>query len=422
MVVDDFHRTVESGSYEVSARIRRDGDGEEFRLFYRFPDEYAPVGELDASPFLPPALVWCLRHSEALTIDGPVSPRLLGELDEIIGVYRSLFPASIHGPVGVSAEAHQPSPGRALTASLFTRGVDSWFAVLTALEDPRLRPPITHVVYAPGFNAPGWSAEMREAKAQATARAAAAVGLELIRFESNINRHFGRGIFGIALSLGFTTALIPSGNMRGEIERQGTHPALDPRYSTERTGILHYGDASRLQKVERVAQSQPALDTLRVCRYDHLETDRNCGKCEKCLRTMLELHAVGALERCRAFEEPLEVSKVAAVRDLKTMRHSWIEVLHALGDDEFDRQLGTAIRLVIFRNDLRFAARRADGLAERAELESVVGDPASALWKLDRELQRRISSAFQDRDDDADATGRLGVLRRLLAGSDPSSA
>ena len=415
MIVDDFQRIVESGHYEVSARIRRQSDGEQFRLFYRFPDEYAPVGELDASPFLPPTLVWCLRHSENLTIDGPVSPRLLCELDEIIGVYRSFFPASIHGSISVSAEAQQPSPGRELTVSLFTRGVDSWFAVLIALDDRTLQPPITHAVYAPGFNSSGWSTELREAKARATERAAASVGLKLIRFESNINRHFGRGVFAIALSLGFKTALIPSGNMRGEIERQGTHPALDPRYSTERTEVLHYGDASRLQKVERLARSQPALDTLRVCRYDHLESDRNCGKCEKCLRTMLELHVVGALERCAAFEEPLTVANVAAVRDLKTMRHSWIEVLHALGDDDFDRRLAAAIRLVIFRNDLRFAAHRADGVADRAELRSLVGDPATQLWKLDRELEGRLSSAFQGPNGRGRLTSGARTLRRALS-------
>jgi len=418
VIVDDFRRSVESGLYEISARVRAEsGDPEPFRLFYRFPEQYAPPGELDASPFLPPALIWCLRHSESLTLDGPVSPRLLGELDEITGVYRSFFPSAIHGPIEVRAEAVEPPPGRELTASLFTRGVDSWFAVLTALQDPRLQPPITHAVYAPGFNSRGWTKELRDAKEQATARAARSVGLEFIRFESNINRHFGRGVFAIALSLGFKTALIPSGNMRGEIERQGTHPALDPHFSTERTEVLHYGDASRLQKVERLARSQEALDALRVCRYDRLESDRNCGKCEKCVRTMLELHAVGALERCSAFEEPLTVSNVAAIRDLKTLRHSWIEVLHALGDSDFERQLAAAIRLVIFRSDVRRAAHQADGLTERAELQSVIGGSASALWKLDSDIERRLSSVLDAGFGRGGRSGRLRALRRLVSRS-----
>lgn len=418
MIVDDFRRSVESGLYEISARVRpQSGDPEPFRLFYRFPEQYAPPGELDASPFLPPALIWCLRHSESLTLDGPVSPRLLGELDEITGVYRSFFPSAIKGSIPVQAEPQEPSRGRELTVSLFTRGVDSWFALLTALEDPKLQPPITHAVYAPGFNSQGWSPELRDVKERATERAAASVGLELIRFESNINRHFGRGVFAIALSLGCKTALIPSGHMRGEIERGGTHPALDPHFSTERTEVLHYGDASRLQKVERLARSQSALDTLRVCRYDRVESDRNCGHCEKCVRTMLELHAVGALERCPAFDEPLTLANVAAIRDLKTLRHSWIEVLHALGDGDFDRQLAAAIRLVTFRSDLRFAAHRADRLSRRPELQPVVDDSARTLWQLDRELEHRLAG-FPDRRDGAGArSGRLRTVRRLISRS-----
>ena len=50
MIVDDFRRTIESGSYGVSARIRHQGDAEQFRLFYRFPEEFAPAGDVDASP------------------------------------------------------------------------------------------------------------------------------------------------------------------------------------------------------------------------------------------------------------------------------------------------------------------------------------------------------------------------------------
>ena len=141
--------------------------------------------------------------------------------------------------------------------------------------------------------------------------------------------------------------------MHGEQVRVGTHPALDHRFSTERTEVVHYGDASRVHKVERLAQSQPALRTLSVCREDDLESDRNCGGCEKCLRTMFELHVVGRLDRCPVFDRPLEVSRVAAIDDLSKNRHVWVELLHRLGDSEPDRQLGAAVRLVILRHDLR---------------------------------------------------------------------
>ena len=103
MIVDDFRRTAEAGSYEISARLR--SERPEFdvpRLWFRFPEGFAPGGDLDASPFLAGTLVWCLRNREGLHVDGPVSPRLLGEVDEITAVLRSFYPGAIR-PVTISA-------------------------------------------------------------------------------------------------------------------------------------------------------------------------------------------------------------------------------------------------------------------------------------------------------------------------------
>ena len=70
----------------------------------------------------------------------------------------------------MAAEPNVPSPGRELTASLFSRGPDSWYTVLTAAENPELRPGLTRAVYALGFNASGWSDELREASSRRSGR------------------------------------------------------------------------------------------------------------------------------------------------------------------------------------------------------------------------------------------------------------
>ena len=424
MIVDDFRRTAEAGLYEISARVRPEHvETEEFRLWFRFPEEYAPGGDLDASPFLPPALAWCLRNSEPLVIDGPVSARLLGELDDIMAVYKSFYSGAIRGPIEVQADSHEPGPASELTASLFTRGLDSWFAVLTALDDPDLQPPISHVIFSPDHLSENWGPEVRKAHTRGVQDAAARVGLEMVRFNSNVTDFFGRGQFSMALALGFRKVLIASGDMRGGIRRKGTHPYLDPRFSTERTEIIHWGDASRIQKAARVAQSQDALETLRVCQYDELTSDLNCGRCEKCLRTMVELHALGALDRAPVFGQPLKVSNVlAVVKDIKNSRPAWLEAQNALGDSEFDRQLAAAIRMVIFRSDLRFAAHRARLLSERDDLANALGDDtllaetADRLREIDREVERRMAGL--DGVPEAAAPERRGSrLGRLLSRS-----
>jgi hypothetical protein len=84
----------------------------------------------------------------------------------------------------------------------------------------------------------------------------------------------------------------------------GSHPYLDPNYSSWDLRIRHDGLAlSRFAKTKLIADWDVALQNLRVCnRYRHYQSDRlNCGECEKCIRTMLALLALGVLNRTRAF-------------------------------------------------------------------------------------------------------------------------
>src|SRR6266516_6227177 len=105
-------------------------DTEGLRIWFRFPGEYS-AGELDASPFLPALLVTSMWWNEKLTIDGPVSVRLLANVEEAMSLYHGLFPSL--PAVGVSAPSHGLSRGKAATACFFSRGVDSWYSVLRSL-------------------------------------------------------------------------------------------------------------------------------------------------------------------------------------------------------------------------------------------------------------------------------------------------
>jgi hypothetical protein len=74
----------------------------------------------------------------------------------------------------------------------------------------------------------------------------------------------------------------------------GSHPLIDPNLGTERISILHCDSTiSRLEKVRALATWPRALTSLRVCTSE-IPGVYNCGKCEKCRRTKLEIVAVGA--------------------------------------------------------------------------------------------------------------------------------
>jgi hypothetical protein len=89
-------------------------------------------------------------------------------------------------------------------------------------------------------------------------------------------------------------------------EPWGSHPLLDPNFSSRDLRILHAGtEFTRLDKVRLVAGWDLALQNMRVCNMytKYRDGALNCGQCEKCARTMLELVALGALGRTRAFPE-----------------------------------------------------------------------------------------------------------------------
>lgn len=65
-------------------------------------------------------------------------------------------------------------------------------------------------------------------------------------------------------------------------------------FSTNQLKIYTDGaELSRLDKVRRIASFEPAFRYLNVCTIQ----DKNCCRCEKCLRTISELEYLGALNR-----------------------------------------------------------------------------------------------------------------------------
>ena len=83
----------------------------------------------------------------------------------------------------------------------------------------------------------------------------------------------------------------------------GSHPLVDPSYSSFDLTIKHTDLAlSRLDKLKIVANWDVGFQNFRVC-LANVKDRLNCGKCEKCVRTMTELVSIGALHKTDAFVE-----------------------------------------------------------------------------------------------------------------------
>jgi hypothetical protein len=369
VLVDDIRLAARDNQWELSGRITMDRlDTEGLRIWFRFPGEHS-TGELDASPFLPALLVTSMWWNEKLVIDGPVSARLLASVEEAMAIYRALY-AEVSA-IGVSAPTNELTSARTATACMFSRGVDSWYSALMNLEnpDPR-RPPLTHLVYVPSIDFM-YGDENRARSIAATRQAAASIGCELVLLDTNL-RHFterfqewgvtfGGGLAGMGLTLGagFSHVLLASSLPIGAPSSYGSQPALDPLWSTERTTIVHDGaEASRAKKVRYLADYPVALRSLKVCYSADME--HNCGKCGKCLNTMVALHAAGALDAGPRFEARISSWRLARM-PLKGQRRTLLrDLLQALDDDSrLTRRLVTAIEWRLLSDEVREIVSRA---------------------------------------------------------------
>jgi hypothetical protein len=135
----------------------------------------------------------------------------------------------------------------------------------------------------------------------------------------------------------------------------GSHPAVDGLFSSQHLTIVHEGARfSRLEKVRDLATWPAGLAALRVCPVG-APLQANCGRCEKCLRTRLELLAAG-VEETEAFGPSLVPSEIweAAVQGSIGHRaifyQDLIEPLSALGLTELCRVIEE--KIASYRQDI----------------------------------------------------------------------
>jgi hypothetical protein len=115
----------------------------------------------------------------------------------------------------------------------------------------------------------------------------------------------GAGLAGVGHLFGeqIHQVLIPSSHNLNDLYPWGSHPLLDPLWSSDSVRFVHDGaHLTRVEKTALLAESSVALRHLRVCTRNP-GGEYNCGRCEKCVRTMIGLELAGALKLCKTFPE-----------------------------------------------------------------------------------------------------------------------
>jgi hypothetical protein len=222
--------------------------------------------------------------------------------------------------------------------AFFSGGLDAFHTALRHREE------ISHLIYLHLEQTE--DPFIMETNARKVREAARDMGKPLIVVDTNLREfaerngiseqyYHGMGIAGVALLLQhkFRKVLIAGSTTSNydNLRPMGTHPILDPLWGTELTDFCHDGcEVRRVEKAADVADCEVVMRHLQVCAPRGGER-YNCGHCKKCVRTMLNLMAAGALERCKTLPDEIDLANILRM-DLSEYSESYFarENLRAL--------------------------------------------------------------------------------------------
>ena len=288
-------------------------------LWFRFPASADPSG--DCEPFVVALLLLAMQNGEDIEVRGSLSRTFLEGLDRYQRVFQCWFPERFKlieiRPESFRDDAPSGATGK---GAAFSGGVDSFHTFLA------LRKQLTHTIFMAGFDMPinlTWSiGELTRSFATMMKDS----GIEFIAGSTNVRTFVNavdwtnaHGPALLATALFFKHRLsdfyIPSSYTDGNYPNWGSHPDLDPLLSSESMRFVHHGsDLNRVQKLEQIAHEPMTYDRLRVCWIQDIGL-KNCGVCEKCIRTQVALDIVGALAKYTTFESgTLDHSRIRNLR------------------------------------------------------------------------------------------------------------
>jgi hypothetical protein len=277
------------------------------------------------TPWLPAVLPPAMKLRANIFTDAPVDELLLDNLSEVqkvlAGWYDDMQIVDIDAASCRCTLKPRPTPpGKGV---FFSGGVDSFYSAIHS--------DATHLVFVHGFDIDIDNTPLAEKALTGVRRAAAALGKELIEVSTNLRQfsnkhtHWAYRYHGAAMAhIGhlladhLDTMYIPSTyDANSTAMPWGTHPQLDHWWSSSRVKFVHHGfEKTRAQKVQALVDHQAAMDNLRVCWLNWRDPhgDYNCGKCEKCTRTVINIQVAGGAGRCRTLPPSISPKQVAKLK------------------------------------------------------------------------------------------------------------
>jgi hypothetical protein len=323
MIIRNVKKEIKDGRVKLSADARVRCWGWD-NLYLDFDEKYSDFIYEDASPFAAALLVPSMCLGEDLIIEGSLSQELSIGLERIIDTMAS-WDIGLKRIKIKARELKKDEASPDKVASFFSGGVDSFYSYLKHKDDAI--DPISHLVLIRGNDIDLRNEKLWLATRDHVRKIAEEGGVELIEVESNIRQliepiivtDYAHGGVLAAIALGLRRGLkkmyIPSSfSTNEEIIPWGSRPDIDRYWGTGIISFEHDGvEARRIDKIEwQIARSPLALKHLRVC-YMNVNGNYNCGRCEKCLNTMIGLYAFDCLKDASTFPKQIDLGSVARI-------------------------------------------------------------------------------------------------------------
>jgi len=293
-------------------------------LWYRVPEQFSQHISLQSDPFLIPGLMAGMQFKEDIEVRGTVSPRLAYHLEEYQHLLNFRLPTDLNIVDVKYAHLKSLQTTPAAVGAAFSGGVDSFFTLWKHLPGNQPIPDyrISHTLFLHGYDILNKDRSDYQTIYSRFQKTLKQIHIELVSMETNMfniiaprlrmNLFYGPVLVGSAHVFGnlFQRFFIPSSNDYRQLKTWAStsDPSADPLLSTETLEIIHHGAATRrMEKVEAISDWEPAQSNLRVCLPGDLDGHViNCSRCEKCVRTMIPIYALGKMEKFTTFRKPLK--------------------------------------------------------------------------------------------------------------------
>ncbi|MCJ8501502.1 hypothetical protein [Desulfatitalea alkaliphila] len=356
MRISNFNLTEADHRFRTSATVVwEDSDRPEKEIFIETTAPNAGALSVNPHAFLVGCLIPAIHLGEKrIAISGSICPGLMEGLTSAMALMRVWSNGAMQ-PLVIEPQKVTEKPGidnRGRAGMVYSGGIDS----IATLRANMLRYPAEHpgaikdCFFIHGFDiggvvARGMKYHVFDRGLAAMERVTTAAGVEAIPVYTNIrhlcddrdlwlNRFFGAVLaaVGHAFSKRVDLFCIAASYDLENLAPCGSHPLLDPLYSSFDLAIAHKdAHLKRIDKLRLVADWEPAFQNFRVC-LANVEDRLNCGKCEKCVRTMTGLVAIEALHKTSAFAaDDVTPEMFAPFRiDIRHREPFYLELLPAL--------------------------------------------------------------------------------------------